>query len=361
MKRVPTRGIAGLLVFAGLVTALAAYRRQAVRQTRKQASIDPRQGIDQLRPVRLGGIKQWVLIRGRNRANPVLLFLHGGPGLSLMPFYYLDAALEESFTVVHWDQRGAGKSWRPGLKDMSFDRLEQDTLELVRFLQQELNAGQIYLAGHSLGSVLGLRLAAKHPDSFRAFIGIGQVVNKQLGERLSYRFALESARRAGNPRAIRSLEKIGVPDGNARKMVQERKWVSAFGGNLHGRNRMIWPFLAWAFSSPIVTWRDAIRYTAGLHFSLSTLWESLSGLNLFGEIQQVQVPVFFLEGVHDYVAPSTIAQAYFEMLDAPNGKSLIWFNHSGHWPQLEEPATFCRVLVDEVLKTTEHLSIPVTA
>lgn len=340
-------------VYLVLMSILALFRRKQTQAVKRLNPIDPETGIAATERVMLNGVEQWVMIRGQNPNNPVLLFLHGGPGLTLMPYHHQNALLEKYFTVVHWDQRGAGKSYQPGLPvdAMSFDQLYTDSLALVYWLRGRFQKSKIYLAGHSLGSTIGLKLAAKHPELFHAYIGIGQVVHKQRGEALSYQYALEQAERKGDKRALKHLQQIGPPPYDYKAMLKERHMILKYHGNLY-RSDNVLPLAKLAFACPEYSWRDLIRYLRGLHFSLKTLWGQAYDIDFFQQIPRVDIPVYFMEGRHDYVVPATLVAQYVNQLQAPKGKALIWYEQSGHWPQLEEPEKFQAVMIERVLKDT---------
>src|SRR5690606_23265637 len=142
------------------------------------------------------GIKQWISVRGRDRRNPILLFIHGGPASTEMPVSWLyQSPWEDFFTVVQWDQRGAGKSWTANddpaaiAKTISIEQMTQDGVELVGYLREKYGKEKIFVLGHSWGTVIGLNIALSHPDWLHAYIGMGQVVNGQENERLGYEFA----------------------------------------------------------------------------------------------------------------------------------------------------------------------------
>jgi pimeloyl-ACP methyl ester carboxylesterase len=149
-----------------------------------------------------------LLIRGWDRSNPILLHLHGGPGsadISIARFF--DTELIEHFTVVHWDQRGAGKSFSPDIppESMTRDQFVEDIRELAVLLGKRFDVPRIYLVGHSWGSEIGALAASRYPELFHAYVGVAQVVEESEQERISYQFVLDKAREAGNQKAIREL------------------------------------------------------------------------------------------------------------------------------------------------------------
>ncbi|MBW2397362.1 MAG: alpha/beta fold hydrolase, partial [Deltaproteobacteria bacterium] len=174
-------------------------------QTRNSTRIESPNGIESLEVIQLGGVPQTIYLRGRDQDNPVLLFLHGGPGVPSMPgAREFGLLLEEHFVVVHWDQRGAGNSCSSDVPDESlhFEQYLADTLELVNLLRHRFDDDKIYLLGHSWGSVLGLVTAQRHPDLLHAYVGMGQVVNGLRNEEVSLRFVREQAKAEGNETAL---------------------------------------------------------------------------------------------------------------------------------------------------------------
>lgn len=221
-----------LPVLAAAISSLS-YRAYKQKKTAANTAITVPAGIDSLERVSLGGVDQWILARGRNKSNPVLLFLHGGPGFPDMPFAHrFDTLLEKDFVVVHWDQRGAGKSYDPNIdpSSMTVGQFISDTRELTEKLKRRFNVSKIYLAGHSWGSIVGVLTVRRYPGLYEAYIGIGQEVNITEADKISYRFVLERAVSTGNKKALRELEEIGPPPYTAGKVYIQRKWLNEFGG-----------------------------------------------------------------------------------------------------------------------------------
>jgi len=316
-------------------------------------------GIDSLEEVMIGGVKQWIFVRGSDTANPVLLFVHGGPGSAdIFLARHFDRELVQHFVVVHWDQRGAGKSYSPDIpvETMNRDQYVSDICELSEMLKGRFHVPKIYLVGHSWGSEIGILAAARCPDLFHAFVGVGQVVEKGEQEEISYRYVLEMARKAGNETAIEELEAIGAPpyDGSGEMGVQ-RKWLERFGGVSHDNKITFGDFLKIGLISPDYSLLDGLRFFRGQQFSEKHMWEERLHTNLFEEVPRVDIPVYFFAGRYDFNTPSELTERYFLQLDAPRGKQLIWFEDSGHQVSYEEPEKFCQELL-RVVKETSGLA-----
>jgi len=298
--------------------------------------------IDTIEALNIGGITQWVSLRSANITCPILLFLHGGPGTAQI-FWSRKSQrkLEESFLVVNWDQRGSGRSYSRSLRkeDMTIDRFVADAEELIELLLKRFGQNKVFLVGHSWGSIIGAYLVAKRPDIIRAYIGIGQAVDMKRGETISYQFTLDEARRQNNKKAIHELEKIGVPPyADLNSGGVQRKWLSKFHGATYKGS--LWSILLENISLKDTRPFDLIRFVAGAMFSLSCLEDRQNMVKIIQDVPEIEVPVYFCCGRRDYNVPFELVVEYAEKLRAPE-KKIIWFEHSAHLPNFEEPESFC--------------------
>ncbi len=193
-----------------------------------------------LEQVPVNGTRQWVLIRSENVAHPVVLFVHGGPGTSQLTLMRRNTrALEKHFTVVNWDQRGAGKSFRAGgdRAGMHMGQFVDDIVALSSHLAKRFHTDKILLVGHSWGSAIGMIAAARRPDLFSAYVGIGQTSNTAASELLSYGWTLEQAQRAADTSSVDKLTTIGPPpytSSNWRsKFLTQRRVLAKYGGEYY--------------------------------------------------------------------------------------------------------------------------------
>lgn len=302
----------------------------------------------------LGGIDQWVLIRGEKLANPVLITLHGGPGFSdtaMLRGYNAD--LEKSFTVVYWDQRGTGKSFDRALPaaSMTLDQLLADLDELVEHVCERTGHEHVVLLGHSWGSALGAIYAAKHPDKVSAYVGAAQIGDWPAAEAASYAYTLATAEQRGRRRAIAALRRIGPPPYGASAVFAERMWSQRLEGAL--RPRAVWELLRHLVRVPEVSLLELPQTMRGFRFTMNAMWPEVSRLNLAEVVPALQMPVFFLVGRKDRWVPPEISVAYFDKLAAP-AKTLVWFESSGHEAFVDEPAKFHQVMIDMVRPIVVH-------
>ena len=344
-----------VLLLAAAVVSLLALRAVCQHRVAERIKISSPNGIDSLEKIKLGGVNQWIQIRGEDRSKPILLFLHGGPGFPQMPFSHLNAELEKHFVVVQWDQRGAGKSYSWSIPDesMRVAQFVSDTRELAQMLLRRFNAPKCYLVAHSWGSLFGALTAARYPELFYAYISIGQLAGLPETQQVRYQFALDSAQNENNQKAVTELNRIGRPphESFATCKIME-KWVSHYSAEEH---QPIPPskFVRLAFAADSYSWIDLFKIPLGVKYSFEKLWrEIFYDCNLFEQAPRIEVPVYFLVGRYDWVVTTNVAQRYFDTLDAPQGKQLIWFEHSAHWPHFEESAKYRDVLVNKVLQET---------
>jgi pimeloyl-ACP methyl ester carboxylesterase len=310
--------------------------------------------------VHIGGSDQWVLERSDDVGNPVVLYLHGGPGTSQLTSNRRNTkSLEKHFVVVNWDQRGAGKSY-DAIKDagrMNIAQFVEDTRELTLYLLKKFHKERIVLVGHSWGSVIGALTVAKYPELYHCYVGIGQVANMEENEAASYRWTLQQAREKNDQRAVRALEKIGPPpyEGDWRaKTLTQRRHLGRFGGEFHASRNGAFGFVirSLLFSREYGL-LDRINFFRGIFGSMKLLWPQLLKVDLFTSVPEFKIPVFLVEGRFDQEASSEVAARYFDSIKAPS-KELIWFDKSAHMPNSEERDVFNRMMVKRVLPAAFH-------
>lgn len=302
--------------------------------------------------VALGNYEQSVIVRGQNQSNPVLVFLHGGPGYPLYPYLDNFKKLEKHFTMVYWEQRGTGKSLSNKLNDesMATDSLLRDLNELVDWTRNRLNVEEVFIWGHSWGTNLGMLYIHKHPEKVKAYVGTGQSVNLYQNERLCYEFVKQQATDENNKKALKQIVKIDTNDYSLSDALTVRKWIYNYGGIVHSNYKekpyINFDIVKQVFKTPEYSTGDKWRLILNSKYSGKTLWDDMMEINLFEQVKTVDCPVYFFEGKYDVIVSSRLAKKYFKYLDAPQGKNIVWFNKSAHRPHIEEPEKF----MSEMLK-----------
>lgn len=313
-------------------------------------------GVEELLTISVNGTKQWLSIRGRDRRNPILLVLHGGPGSPTMPAAYtFQSPWEDYFTVVEWDQRGAGKTYASNdpkalAGTMTVEQMTSDAEEVIRYLQTTYGKKKIFLLGHSWGSVLGVEVAQRHPEWLYAYLGVGQMVNMQKSEKIGYDFALEQAREHHNSEAEKELLAIAPYPGAAGGMTFEeigaqRKWLMYYGGLTYGRTDFGYDANAWEIS-PDYTEKELDGVDEGSLYSVTHLLGQLMAMN-FDSVTKFKCPVFLFDGRHDYATSHELAVEWFKKIEAPE-KEFVWFDNSAHMAMQEEPGRFLYYLVKDI-------------
>src|ERR1700683_2139149 len=282
-----------------------------------------RYGIDEAKAVEIGGIQQWITVRGRDRRNPILLLIHGGPAAPDLPNRYLfEGPWTDFFTVVEWDQRGSGKTYGLNEPDkvaptLHKERMIEDTEELIAYLRLTYVKKKIFVMGHSWGTILGLSVAERRPEWLYAYIGAGQIIDMQEGERIGYKFVLDTARKAGDVQALDELTAIApYPEFNGElpldKIDMERKWSVRYGGLTYGRQSYdVWEDAETI--SPDYSAADFHSIGVARSFSLPRLLPELAATD-FSKLKRLDCPVIIFAGRYDYTTPNAPVFQSFDRL-----------------------------------------------
>ena len=353
-------GLAGvLLALAVALTALSPGRLAPLRDADGRVipgSISERVTMD------IGGVQQGMFIQSADPANPVLLFLHGGPG---MPEFFLETShptgLALDFTVVWWEQRGAGMSWNPDISPdtMTVPQLIADTITVTNYLRSRFNQDKIYLLGHSWGSYLGIQVAATAPDLYHAYIGMGQV-SYQLQSEVAAHAALIAAYRArGDAGMVRTLEAaaVSIEGGlsDAWLRLRDKAMHRIGAGTTRDMRSVITGVFLPVWFCRAYTLREKISVWRGLGFSRRYLWDEFLNTDLTRQIDHLDLPVYFFSGRHDLTANRDLSRAFFDRITAPV-KGFYTFENSAHSPLFEEPERARDILLTDILQQTIRLS-----
>ena len=323
---------------------------------------NPRSGsIAEKVHVNINGVSQGMFIKSTDVTHPVLLYLHGG-----LPDYFLDhqypSGLDDQFTVVWWDQRGAGLSYSPDIPPatMTVEQFIADTVAVTNYLRDRFGKEKIYLMGHSGGSFFGIQAAARMPQLYEAYIGVAQMADQLESERLAYDYMLERFRAEGNTPMVRKLEaapvttSAGVPPGYLK--VRDTAMHGLGVGTMHNMSSVVSGIFLPSLQSREYTLGEKVKLWRGkFGAGVSSLWSEMITSDLATTVTELSIPVYFFHGIYDYTCSYTEARAYFEVIKAPV-KGFYTFDQSAHSPIFEEPDKVRRIVSTDVLAGTNRLT-----
>lgn len=321
-----------LIAVAVMIAAVLLWKRPRTPPVRDEAGREVPGAVASLERVRLGEAQQWILVRGRPD-RPMVLFLHGGPGMPMMWMAHrIQRPLEDDFLLVHWDQRGAGKSFAdlPPAETMTDERILSDAKELVGLLRERYGHDRLILVGHSWGTYIGSIFARRHPELLHAYVGIGQVTGGERAQEVTDAWLRRRAAELERPEALADLDERGA--------AARETWLFEFGGELQSETSFL-PFIWTGLLAPEYGVMDVAAVAKGSSWSSANLREIAIDAPLADAIRCLPVPVFLFLGRTDYVTPSGLAAAWLDEIRAPL-KRVVWFERSSHFPHYEQPAAF---------------------
>ena len=311
--------------------------------------------VDFKKKIPVNGAMQKIHVISNDVSLPMLLFLHGGPGVVNRHSVIADNKdLLDSFTIATWDQRGTGGSYK-GVDHnaLTIDQLVEDANEVVNYLCKEFNKEKIFVIGGSWGSLLGIRLAYAHPEHLAAFVGFGQFVDGAKNENISYQFTLDQAKAAGDEETVRKLESVGPPikgmyKGGFDGMMVQRNAMMKYGGysKSEGKRSYYDSFVKPMLLSGEYSLSDLLGIIFGYKKVLKVMWPEIGQEDLT-KYTEFSVPIYVFDGRLDMNTPAELVEEWFAKINAPH-KELIWFENSGHNPMGDEPERFKKLLKEKL-------------
>ena len=285
--------------------------------------------------VSIGGIRQYILIKGKDDSKPILLFLHGGPGSSLLnKTDQISGKLQEHFVVVQWDQRETGETLKlnKSPQPLTLSLFYNDTHDLIDSLLKKFQKPKLYLAGYSWGSGLGFNIADKYPQLLYAYIAISPVIYQWRCDSISLKILRETM----GKKAREELSQVKIPFENAEQLYYHRKWLRKYEGQ---------KFVSLGFRK---------SYVQGWAATWWDVWSRSNELNLFESLPAIYCPVYFFAGEKDFNTNYTITREYFNKVTAPK-KDLFLFEHAGHGLPETDSELFQEFIIDKILPATFSL------
>jgi pimeloyl-ACP methyl ester carboxylesterase len=326
------------------------FRKRNQQRNAKSLQIHNPNGIAESKFIRIGGIDQWISIRGEDRKNPVLFIVHGGPASSYSIFHALQRSWEKYFTVVQWDQPGAGNTFtrngEEGTGKITFDRLIQDGIEVAEYLQKELGQQKVILVGSSVGSLTGIQMAHLRPDLFHAYVGTDQ--NAPDPDQLGYQAILDALTKAGDKKGLAFIKKMGPNPMNWTKKDSDKRVQILIKAVKNVPNMIMDLILPAMLSSSMHTFGDIKDYFKGMGYSSKALTQELIHFYPDREVTALEIPLFIFQGDSDVVTPTVTARAYFDKIKAPH-KEFALIRQAGHLACFARPEQFLTELITHVL------------
>jgi pimeloyl-ACP methyl ester carboxylesterase len=341
--------IAAVVLAALALPVLAAlgYRELRRRRTARLLAIDTPRGIVEERYVRIGGVEQWIQIRGEDRTNPVLLVLHGGPGSPYAVFGPLIRDWEKRYTVVQWDRRGVGLTRRHSgpapAADNTFARLTDDAVEVVEYLRQRLGVDKVTLMAGSMGTLIGIPLARRRPDLFTELVLTDLYVDMHRNEAVGYQKALDRVRAAGNAKAVAALEAIGADPAKWDLRAWQTKMNWTMKTDPVTPNAVVKLLFPLAFTSPRYSLRDVWHMLAGFIATQKQMYAEYMRYDARTYGMRFEVPVRLVQGATDVLTITELAEEYFAGIEAP-AKTLALVENASHFTAFTRPQEFLRAL-----------------
>lgn len=338
------------LLAAAVITPLL-KRKLGQRRSAALLRISSRSGIVEEGFVPIGGIHQWIGIRGESRDNPVLLLLHGGPGSSYSMFTPHLRPWEKHFTIVQWDQRGAGRTFRrngpAGSGALTLEQLTRDGIEVAEYGRRRLGKDRIILLASSFGSTFGLAIAKQRPDLFHAYVGTDQNTGMVRGMTKAHNLTIERLQAHGQRKGVRILERIGADPARwtAKDFETTARWRMKSDPESYPRTMQLLKDAIWR--APDYGIADIRSFVAGMHFSLQCLFPEIPAYDAWRQGTRFEVPFFLIQGETDVVTPTWLAQEFFADVDAPQ-KKMVLIPRAGHFAAFLEPAYFLEQLLSHV-------------
>ncbi|MFD3447167.1 alpha/beta fold hydrolase [Microbacteriaceae bacterium 4G12] len=306
--------------------------------------------ISALEQVKINGSNHEIMIRGKNKDNPVIIFVHGGPGCPEIPYAHkYQDLLENNFTVVNYDQRASGKSYHffEDYSNLSSDLLVEDLLAMTDYISKRLGKEKVILIGHSYGTYIATQAAYKAPEKYEAYIGIGQMGDTVESEIDSLNYSINQAQKAGNKDDVLNLQGLTDKIKNGDTFTP-RKYVTKYGGASRLIDSPDGDYIGMLFSREY-NLLDVIRYNYGLANSQQILLKEVLKNPLPTKVTKLKLPCYFVMGKYDYMTSSNAAKKYFDRIE-DNQKEFVTFEKSAHYPQFEEKEKFNKWMSDTFIK-----------
>ena len=313
--------------------------------------IEGKNSISELRSVNINGQDIEIMIRGCNKDNPVILYVHGGPCCSEIPYAAkYQKSVEKDFTVVHYDQRGSGKSFK-FFKDYSKDTVDthvNDLLALTEYIEKYLGKDKVILAGHSFGTYIATKAAAQKPELYAAYIGIGQMSDSTESEIDNLEKCITAAGNSLNTEDEVKLKSFRKDVADGKKIVP-RKYIRRYDFAARQINDNL-DYAEGFLLRPEYNLLDAVRFYTGSILNQQTLLKESRDKPLSECVKEMKIPTYFLMGKYDGMTSPKAAEKYLNSIKCEKEKEFVTFKDSAHYPQFEEEEKYYKWLCQKFKK-----------
>ncbi len=344
-----------VLIFAGLLLVLRIWSPGKIKPYLDENGNILSDSVAEITKVEIGGMDQGMIIKGKNVNNPIILFLHGGPGNPEYVFAKNSSLnLEDNFTVCWWEQRGTGMSYSSDIKPgtITLEQMISDTVEVTNYLRERFGKEKVYLMGHSWGSFLGIHVAERYPELYEAYIGIGQVTNQIESEKMGYAKMLEVAQSRGDTKSLEKLKQFNLADvenSSPKYLMARSEIMMKQGYGVFHKPISKFSLLLPIFQLDEYTLADKYGYAMGSALCLDQPINKIQfSTSLFDTINELKLPVYITHGAFDAQVSYQLSKEYFDQLQAPL-KRFYTFDNSAHSPFVEEPDKFTQIMLKDVL------------
>jgi pimeloyl-ACP methyl ester carboxylesterase len=310
---------------------------------------------DSLEQVTINSSKQWILVRGKDSTAPLIIHVQAGPGLPIIPEANAMEKLlhlEEDFLVAYWDQRNCGKSYNKETDPASinFSQLRDDLISCTKYLLKKFDKAKAIIIGYSIGASIAIMAAEKEGSLYDSLFLVGMDIDVPYANEFAMEFAIAKAQEKNNAKLLQKARQLsGVVITNAKLFQQRARLITDLGGIKMGSsyNQLQFSTVTNMLFSKAYRLRDISKTIEGMEECQNRLLPELNELNLFKRVARVEVPVHFIQGKKDVVAPFVVALKYYEFLQAET-KTFTCFDHSAHTPHYDEPNKFANLLRSKV-------------
>lgn len=316
--------------------------------------------------IEVGGVKQGMFIIGKDKNNPVLLYVHGGPSFS--EFFLVEkypTGIENYFTVCYWEERGGGLSYSPNvsIESMTLEQLASDAIEVTNYLRDRFKKEKIYMMAHSGGTAFAIQAVERFPQLYHSYIGVSQITCQAESEKLAYRFMIDQYSSRGKSKMVREFEKYPILENDSyllpffNSVLRDKSMHELGIGTMHNMKSIISGVFipVWTCKAYTITEKFNIWYSKFSLVNKSEFREQILRSDFTALVPSLDVPAYFFSGKNDLTVNYDLSKEYLKKLDAPS-KGFYTFYNSAHSPIFEEPNKFLEILIKDVLNQTTVLS-----